>query len=285
MMLTSKQFTDCIRQLMETPVWFDDGAFKLYLYCLAKASPNCYEWKGYTLQPGDLPISERNLAAVLYWSRNKLRRKMDILKSLGMITIESVPMVATIIHIVDWPYAQAISAPQVASQRCTKQATWPQTDATGGPVLYARASDYMPETEPFQSDYENQVEPERFQNPEIWQHSGSIAGHDSYIRREHIYDMYGTKAEPQGFSEIWLAYPAHRRAHRREAVELVAKALEEGATIDIIRTTLEADKLTPDWQTNNGQYIPGIVKWLQRESWKKSVPSEGTGEDEMWVSE
>ena len=97
--------------------------------------------------------------------------------------------------------------------------------------------------------------------------------------------MYGAETEPERFSEIWLAYPEHRRAHRREATELVAKALEEGATIDILLAALEADKLTPDWLTNNGQYIPGIVKWLQREAWRKSIPSEGTEEDEMWVSE
>ena len=65
----------------------------------------------------------------------------------------------------------------------------------------------------------------------------------------------------------------------------LAKALEEGATIDILLAALEADKQTPDWLTNNGQYIPGIVKWLQREAWRKTIPSEGTGEDEMWVSE
>ncbi len=33
-MLTPKQVTDFMTQLMTNPVWFDDGAFKLYLYCL-----------------------------------------------------------------------------------------------------------------------------------------------------------------------------------------------------------------------------------------------------------
>lgn len=82
MCITPKQFTDCIKQLMESPIWLDDGVFKLYLYCLTKASPNYYEWKGYTLQPGDMPISERNLAFALGWSRNKLRRKMDTTMSM-----------------------------------------------------------------------------------------------------------------------------------------------------------------------------------------------------------
>lgn len=279
-MLTPKQVTDFMTQLMTNPVWFDDGAFKLYLYCLAKASPNEYEWKGIQLRPGDLPFSERYAADTLHWSRNKLRRKMGILESLGLITVQSEPLVGTMIHVVGWPCSDT-TCPQVASKWSSQHRGWPQNDTT----FQRPPSDDASEMEPAWSGNEHQTEPDRSQNPEIRQRPGPTAAHNSYIKRDppHIYDMYGAETEPERFSEIWLAYPEHRRAHRREAAELVAKALEEGATIDILLAALEADKQTPDWLTNSGQYIPGIVKWLQREAWRKYLPSDlPEDEEEEW---
>ena len=80
-MMNTKRNADAIRQLMKSPVWADDGAVKLYLYCLAMASHNQYCWRGLQLQPGDMPLSERKTAKALCWSRDKLRRRMRIRSS------------------------------------------------------------------------------------------------------------------------------------------------------------------------------------------------------------
>ena len=61
-MMNTRRNADAIRQLMKSPVWADDGAVKLYLYCLAMASHNQYCWRGLQLQPGDMPLSERKTA-------------------------------------------------------------------------------------------------------------------------------------------------------------------------------------------------------------------------------
>ena len=45
-MMNTRRNADAIRQLMKSPVWADDGAVKLYLYCLAMASHNQYCWRG-----------------------------------------------------------------------------------------------------------------------------------------------------------------------------------------------------------------------------------------------
>ena len=104
-MMNTRRNADAIRQLMKSPVWADDGAVKLYLYCLAMASHNQYCWRGLQLQPGDMPLSERKTAKALCWSRDKLRRRMRMLEAQGMVTIQSIPNVGTMLHVVNWPVA------------------------------------------------------------------------------------------------------------------------------------------------------------------------------------
>ena len=87
--ITTKQISDFVNWIMKTEAWRNDGALKLYLYCLANASHNEYEWYGHHLHPGDLPLSERHVSEALGWSRNKLRRKMTLLKNMGLITVQS----------------------------------------------------------------------------------------------------------------------------------------------------------------------------------------------------
>ena len=92
-------------------------------------------------------------------------------------------------------------------------------------------------------------------------------------------------SEPQGFTNVWIAYPANRRTLRREAARLVAKALDEGATIDSILAALEAEKQSYSWHEENGRFIPGIVKWLEKETWRSFVQqAETVEEDEEWTS-
>ena len=92
-------------------------------------------------------------------------------------------------------------------------------------------------------------------------------------------------SEPQGFTDVWIAYPANRRTLRREAARLVAKALDKGATIDSILAALEAEKQSYSWHEENGRFIPGIVKWLEKETWRSFVQqAETVEEDEEWTS-
>ena len=67
------------------------------------ASHNQYCWRGLQLQPGDMPMSERKTAKALCWSRDKLRRRMRMLEAQGLLTIQSIPNVGTMLHVVNWP--------------------------------------------------------------------------------------------------------------------------------------------------------------------------------------
>ena len=66
------------------------------------------------------------------------------------------------------------------------------------------------------------------------------------------------------------------------------KALNDGATVDSILAALAAEKTTLDWMTANGQYVPGIVKWLEREPWRNyvadTVSTEAIEDKNHWVS-
>ena len=85
--------------------------------------------------------------------------------------------------------------------------------------------------------------------------------------------------EPEGFTKVWIAYPSSRRTQRREAALLVAKALDDGATIETILAALEAEKQSEDWHKENGRFVPGIVKWLEKENWRSFVQQAEQKED------
>ena len=134
-MMNTKRNADAIRQLMRSPVWADDGAVKLYLYCLAMASHNQYCWRGLRLQPGDMPLSERKAAKALCWSRDKLRRRMRMLEAQDMVTIQSTPNVGTMLHVVNWPApdtAELENGPVWLHDGASAEA-WNVQDCTGSP--------------------------------------------------------------------------------------------------------------------------------------------------------
>ncbi len=253
---------------MNSSAWRDDGMLKLYLYCAAKASRNVYEWHGIVLQPGDLPLSERKAAASLGWSRNKLDRKLKLLNESGLISITSIQQKGTIVHVQNWPQNETIGDHD-------RDLSWYQIGAT-----------------PQQDGLD--VEPQRFQNEaafrQNWTHddaktseTGSMMRHNIYINNNS--NLIGNILEPDGFAKIWFAYPANRRNQREQASALVSKAFSEGATLESMLEALEADKRSTQWLADDGKYIPGIVKWLQKETWHDYLRTEPPKEDEEhWVS-
>lgn len=287
-MMNTKRNADAIRQLMRSPVWADDGAVKLYLYCLAMASHNQYCWRGLRLQPGDMPLSERKAAKALCWSRDKLRRRMRMLEAQDMVTIQSTPNVGTMLHVVSWPApdtAELENGPVWLHDGASAEA-WNVQDCTGSPWDASQAW-YQDDTS-YQdigiamilTDPQNQTGSDQ---------TGTLARPNPY--KKNIYTSflgYGTRNEPDRFSEIWLAYPQNRRTNREAAAALVEKALNDGATVDSILAALEAEKTTLDWMTANGQYVPGIVKWLEREPWRAYVSEtkipDTSNNEEKWES-
>ena len=131
-----KQLAELISQAVDAQIWQDDGAVKLYLYCLSRASHNVFKWRGLSLQPGDMPLSGRHAAEALIWSRNKLDRKLQTLVAAGLIAVRNVSRMGTLVHIVHWP-----DAANAGSEWLHGEATNEATTAGGGSMV-------EPQTEP-----------------------------------------------------------------------------------------------------------------------------------------
>lgn len=276
-----KQFAEFISQAMEAQIWQDDGAIKLYLYCLSRASHNAFKWHGLFVQPGDMPLAERHAAEALIWSRNKLDRKMKILESAGLITVRSVARMGTMVHIVHWP------------DLGDSNSTWLRDGARNEPNPDVLGSVVEPKQRPG-------TEPGWHHNEASGQESGSTMEpawprgeakrHEAGIKMEpNPIEKNRTSSlpasEPEGFTKVWISYPANRRNQRREAARLVAKALEDGATIESILSALETEKQSAPWLQEDGRFIPGIVKWLEKETWRSFVQQAQPEEDEeQWTS-
>lgn len=91
-------------------------------------------------------------------------------------------------------------------------------------------------------------------------------------------------SEPEGFNLLWLAYPEERRNQRAEAAQLYQMAVDQGATPQALMDALNAAKQSDAWCMDNGRYIPGIVKWLQKETWRSFGKPEESTEAVKWIS-
>ena len=122
-----------------------------------------------------------------------------------------------------------------------------------------------------------------------------------YMRREIMrigkpsaIDKYGYSESPieyihspiyaDGFGELWLAYPEERRTRRAEAEQLYDAAINHGATQEAIMAALNAAKQSMSWRMDDGQFIPGIVTWLQKETWREFVKPAEHQEVIKWTS-
>ena len=94
---------------VSSPIWSDDSLFKLFHYCLYKASHNTYKWHDTIIHPGEFPISFRHAADELDWSKSKVQEKLQLLQQSGFVSAFSSKK-GTILRISDWESSQGVSA-------------------------------------------------------------------------------------------------------------------------------------------------------------------------------
>ena len=266
-----------LSKTMQYPVWQDDGLLKLYLYCLSNASHNTYMWRGILIQPGDLPLSERHVSKILAWSRSKLDRKIKQLCSTGLVSVHAVPQTGTMVHVEHWPRSEA-------SQIKTGPAADPvhiqsKTSSSNN------SSIDCPQNKTSLGNTSCRASPVLHQNEASFNGTGLILKPNPLIEKKDSSMTTAAKTEPDGFTEIWISYPVNRRTRRAEAAELVRDALSNGASIEAILKALEEDRRSVEWQKENGRYIPGIVNWLLKETWRGYMEPKPREEDgEQWIS-
>lgn len=254
-------------QARNAGIWQDDGAVKLYLHCLIEADHSSYLWYRILVHSGEIPLLERHTASSLGWSRNKLDRKLQLLQDVGLIELCSLSHQRHLIKIVHWPH---IEASEKAANSFWK--TQLSQNGANGRTVGSMVEPNWPHDEAKEVSAGFNMEPVPNNN--------SKRDYSSYSTT-----LSSKSTEPAGFTDIWIAYPSHRRNRRSEAAHLVAKAFEDGATVASILDALNEDMQSETWLMENGRYIPGIVKWLEKETWRgfaeRSTPEE---DPEKWTS-
>ena len=248
MLYENEQGTKTRLSLRESPIWSDDGLFKLYHYCLHKASRNLYVWHGVQIRPGEFPMSFRHAAEELCWSRDKLIRKFARLEQAGYVSLKK-GRSGTLVRIIKWNEIQT---------RATCRNSPPRSE-----------NEYMHGTEsrPYWFERTTSVG---------MKHRPNIGGN----KKEYIHSpIYA-----DGFGELWLAYPEERRTRRAEAEQLYDAAISHGATQEAIMAALNTAKQSMSWRMDDGQFIPGIVTWLQKETWRDFVKPAEHQEVIKWTS-
>ena len=276
--------------LQNSPIWPEDALFKLYHYCLYKASWNTFDWHGFQINPGEFPMSLRHAEEELCWSRNKLLRRLAVLERLGYIRTKKTAE-GTLVWVNRCPDANSI----INSQHTENQADgrmegtpeWFQKRTAGGSVNEPQRSNIGTSSgsamEPQRSNIGttggSAMEPQR---SNIGTAGGSMM--EPY-QKEYKNNTYSTVAsDPDGFSAVWCAYPEDRRTDRTEAVRQYRLAISLGATPQAIMDALNAAKCSEAWRQDGGRFIPGICKWLQKETWRDYVTTAEDEEEELWVS-
>ena len=261
--------------LQNSPIWPEDALFKLYHYCLYKASWNTFDWHGFQINPGEFPMSLRHAEEELRWSRNKLLRRLAVLERLGYIRTKKTAE-GTLVWVNRCPDANSI----INSQHTENQAggrmkgtpEWFQKRTAGGSVN-------EPQWLHNGTTGGSAMEPHRSRNGTT---GGSMM--EPY-QEEYKNNTHSTVAsDPDGFSAVWCAYPEDRRTDRAEAVRQYRLAISLGATSQAIMDALNTAKCSEAWRQDGGRFIPGISKWLQKETWRDYVTTAEDEEEELWVS-
>jgi hypothetical protein len=77
------------------------------------------------------------------------------------------------------------------------------------------------------------------------------------------------------FEIFWKDYP--RKINKQKALDAFGNV---DCDLSIILVALQKQKKSKQWTEQDGRYIPGPVKWLKEEQWKKEkIDTQETSED------
>ena len=68
------------------------------------------------------------------------------------------------------------------------------------------------------------------------------------------------------FQKFWSVYPKKR--NRADALKAFRSVIKSGVSLDALLSAVEAQRKTPQWTKDGGQYIPYPATWLNRGAWE-----------------
>ena len=250
----NSRFVKSSPDLMQTPLWENDALFKLYHFLLYRLNHVDTVWQGIVLHANEVLISRQIASEQLHWSIHKYQRHLKALQELDVVAIRSSSR-GTIITVMQFD-------------------------------TFAECSQRIHDVQGRQ----NAANAEAISDPAKGCHSPEIGAAaapviEEYKDRETA--VSGTKlysSEPEGFEKLWLAYPIERRTRRAEAAEIFRSALAQGATVQAILDSLEEAKRSFNWHKENGRYIPSLVTWLHKETWRDCITPKESEDSEEWTT-
>ena len=68
------------------------------------------------------------------------------------------------------------------------------------------------------------------------------------------------------FQKFWSVYPKKR--NKADALKAFRSVIKSGVSLDALLSAVEAQRKTPQWTKDGGQYIPYPATWLNRGAWE-----------------
>lgn len=100
------------------------------------------------------------------------------------------------------------------------------------------------------------------------QEQGQVKGEE----KEQVKVQLGQTGSTEVLKELWIAYPATRRDSFADLCKTVSELSLTGNDILMAISNLSVWKKSIDWTKDNGQYIPGLTKWIQSGKWVSPPP-------------
>ncbi len=92
---------------------------------------------------------------------------------------------------------------------------------------------------------------------------------------DHIQECKEVKKESiSSFSTFWTAYP--RKVSKASALKSWQKINPDSSLQGEILKAIEWQSVQPDWQKENGKFIPHPATWLNGRRWEDEQPLDGT---------
>ncbi len=99
----------------------------------------------------------------------------------------------------------------------------------------------------------------------------------SLIQSNPIQSEYKSESESESetraraFDSFWFMYP--KKVGKEAARKAFAKVTVD---VNVLIHAIEQQKLSPQWQKDNGQYIPNPATWLNQGRWEDELTASPT---------
>lgn len=91
--------------------------------------------------------------------------------------------------------------------------------------------------------------------------------------KEQVKEQLEQTGSTDQLRQLWNAYPGNRRDSFGDVAKAAAEMNLTGKDIATAASNLLLWKKSMEWTRDNGQYIPGMVKWLESGKWVSPPPA------------